>query len=90
MYSPERLKLLFNLLKVCVGGKYAILCNFEMQSNLHPSKPSFSGGHLKVVVSHQWCDLFYRLLHSPTRHIEKVEEGERDTQVVHVNEATAV
>jgi hypothetical protein len=43
-----------------------------------------------IVVSHQWCDLFYRLLHSPTRHIEKVEGGGRDTQVVHVNEATAV
>ena len=43
-----------------------------------------------VTVSHQWCDLFYRLLHSPTRHIEKVEGGESDTQVVHVNEATAV
>jgi hypothetical protein len=41
-------------------------------------------------VSHQWCDLFYRLLYSSTRHIEKVEGGERDTQVVHVNEATAV
>jgi hypothetical protein len=41
-------------------------------------------------VSHQWCDLFYRLLHSPTRHIKRVEGGERDTQVVHVNEATAV
>ncbi len=33
---------------------------------------------------------FYRLLHSSTRHIEKVEGGERDTQLVHVNEATAV
>ncbi len=43
-----------------------------------------------IRVSHQWCDLFYRLLHSPTRHIEKAEGGERDTQVVHVNEATAV
>jgi hypothetical protein len=40
-----------------------------------------------TVVSHQWCALFYRLLHSSTRHIEKVEGGERDTQVVHVNEA---
>jgi hypothetical protein len=43
-----------------------------------------------VSVSHQWCDLFYRLLHSSTRHIEKVEGGERDTQLVHANEATAV
>jgi hypothetical protein len=41
-----------------------------------------------MVVSHQWCALFYRLLHSSMRHIEKVEGGERDTQVVHVNEAT--
>jgi hypothetical protein len=41
-------------------------------------------------VPHQWCALFYRLLHSSTRHIEKVEGGERDTQLVHVNEATAV
>ncbi len=29
-------------------------------------------------VSHQWCDLFYRLLHSYTRHIERVVGGERD------------
>jgi hypothetical protein len=43
-----------------------------------------------IIVSHQWCDLFYRLLYSSTRHIEKVEGGERDTQLVHVNEATAV
>ena len=41
-----------------------------------------------ISVSHQWCALFYRLLHSSTRHIEKVEGGERDTQVVRVNEAT--
>jgi hypothetical protein len=40
-------------------------------------------------VPHQWCALFYRLLHSSTQHIEKVEGGERDTQLVHVNEATA-
>ncbi len=31
-----------------------------------------------VHVSHQWCDLFYRLLHSYTRHIEGVVGGERD------------
>jgi hypothetical protein len=31
------------------------------------------------LVSHQWCDLFYRLLHSYTRHIERVVRGERDT-----------
>ncbi len=43
-----------------------------------------------LYVPHQWCALFYRLLHSSTRHIEKVEGGERDTQLVHVNEATAV
>ncbi len=42
------------------------------------------------TVSHQWCDHFYQLLYSSTRHIEKVEGGERDTQLVHVNEATAV
>ncbi len=41
-------------------------------------------------VSHQWFDHFYRLLYSSTRHIEKVEGGERDTQLVHVNEATVV
>ncbi len=35
-----------------------------------------------------FCALFHRLLHSSTRHIEKVEGGERDTQVVRVNEAT--
>ncbi len=34
-------------------------------------------------VSHQWCDLFYRLLHSYTRHEERVVRGERDT-VLHV------
>jgi hypothetical protein len=43
---------------------------------------------LLTIVSHQWCDLFYRLLHSSTRHIEEVEGGERDTLVVHRNEAT--
>jgi hypothetical protein len=31
-----------------------------------------------MFVSHQWCDLFYRLLHSYTRHIEGVVGGERD------------
>ncbi len=41
-----------------------------------------------TAVSHQWCDLFYRLLHSSTRHIEEVEGGERDTLIVHRNEAT--
>jgi hypothetical protein len=30
------------------------------------------------TVSHQGCDLFYRLLYSSTRHIEKVEGGESD------------
>jgi hypothetical protein len=35
-------------------------------------------GHLYGTVSHQWCDLFYRLLHSYTRHIERVVGGERD------------
>ncbi len=34
--------------------------------------------------------IFYPLLYISTRHIEKVEGGERDTQLVHVNEATAV
>ncbi len=32
-----------------------------------------------VSVPHQWCDLFYRLLHSYTRHIERVVRGGRDT-----------
>ena len=41
-----------------------------------------------TTVSHQWCDLFYLLLYSSTRHIKKVEGGERDTLVVHANEAT--
>ncbi len=33
-----------------------------------------------IIVSHQWCDLFFfhRLLHSYTRHIERVTRGERD------------
>jgi hypothetical protein len=47
-------------------------------------------GGKRGIVPHQWCALFYLLLHSSTRHIEKVEGGERDTQLVHVNEATAV
>ena len=42
-----------------------------------------------MSVSHQWCDHFYRLLYSSTRHIEKVEGGERDTQLVHMNEANS-
>jgi hypothetical protein len=33
---------------------------------------------MSQIVSHQWCDLFYRLLHSYTRHIERVDRGERD------------
>ncbi len=49
----------------------------------------FGGTDRNRVVPHQWCALFYRLLHSSTQHIEKVEGGERDTQLVHVNEATA-
>ncbi len=32
-----------------------------------------------INVSHLWCDLFYRLLHSYTRHAERVVRGERDT-----------
>ena len=39
------------------------------------------------AVSHQWCDLFYRLLHSYMRHIEGVGGGERDILLVHKNEA---
>jgi hypothetical protein len=37
--------------------------------------------YLKVndAVSHQWCDLFHRILHSYTRHIERVVRGGRDT-----------
>jgi hypothetical protein len=35
--------------------------------------------YIYICVSHQWCDLFYRLLHSYTRHIERVVRGERDT-----------
>jgi hypothetical protein len=50
----------------------------------------FKTSGFNTFVPHQWCALFYRLLHSSTRHIEKVEGGERDTQLVHVNEATAV
>jgi hypothetical protein len=41
--------------------------------NIHEMKQNFP------IVSHQWCDLFYRLLHSYTRHIERVVRGERDT-----------
>ncbi len=33
---------------------------------------------VKCIVSHQWCDLFHRLLHSYTRHIERGSRGERD------------
>ncbi|MFN9906606.1 MAG: hypothetical protein ACK56F_10845 [bacterium] len=51
-----------------------------MSRSLHSSRQG--------SVSHPWCALFYRLLHSFTRHIERVEKGERDTQVVRVNEAT--
>ena len=41
--------------------------------------PLLCVSRMYICVSHQWCDLFYRLLHSPTRHIEEVEGGERDT-----------
>jgi hypothetical protein len=60
--------------------------NFEPGSGLQPWDLPVNN----TVVSHQWYDLFYRLLYSSTRHIEKVEGGERDTQLVHMNEATAV
>ncbi len=33
---------------------------------------------LKPGVSHQWCDLFHRLLHSYTRHTERGSRRERD------------
>jgi hypothetical protein len=33
----------------------------------------------RVVVYRTSCDLFHRLLHSYTRHIERVVRGERDT-----------
>jgi hypothetical protein len=55
------------------------------------------GGHMELtsencrsnypLVSHPWCDRFYRLLHSYTRHIEGVKGGERDIVLVHKNEA---
>jgi hypothetical protein len=35
-----------------------------------------------VIIFIDYCTLY-----SSTRHIEKVEGGERDTQLVHVNEA---
>ena len=47
---------------------------FNLQPILYSRKSRKIG-----VVSHQWCDLFYRLLHSYTRHAERVVRGERDT-----------
>jgi hypothetical protein len=44
----------------------------------------------KEGVPHPWCALFFIDYCTAPRDIEKVEGGERDTQVVHVNEATAV
>jgi hypothetical protein len=54
-------------------GKTAIPC-FKYQVVLYGLKAIT---YLNAV-SHQWCDLFYRLLHSYTRHIERVVRGERD------------
>ena len=48
----------------------------------------FGSFFCNLAVSHQWCDLFYRLLHSSMRHIEEVEGGDRDILVVHRNQAT--
>ncbi len=42
-----------------------------------------------IAPKKKWCDHFCRILYSSTRHIEKVEGGERDTQLVHVNEANS-
>jgi hypothetical protein len=39
-------------------------------------------------VSHQWCDFFLSTTSQPHATHRKVEGGERDTQVVHRNEAT--
>jgi hypothetical protein len=53
--------------------KYRIWKPDEKQPNL------FAMVFYFLFVSHRWCDLFYRLLHSYTRHMERVVRGERDT-----------
>ncbi len=70
-------------------GFHVVYCSFELITLsiyarmiwLLPTLPlpSFvSNLSIFLRVSHQWCDLFHRLLHSYTRHIERVEKGERD------------
>jgi hypothetical protein len=66
--------------------------NFDFYFLQQNTAQNFFENHLWIhrkclFVSHQWCDLFYRLLHSSTRHIEEVEGGERDTLIVHRNKA---
>jgi hypothetical protein len=68
----------------CETKEGRIFCTLVKNFNL------FFKSYTTPIVSHLWCDHFYRLLYSSTRHIEEVEGGERDTQLVHVNEATAV
>jgi hypothetical protein len=55
--------------------------NCERWGNYRPNMEHLAcSGILEhsMGVSHQWCDLFHRLLHSHTRHIERVVRGERD------------
>ncbi len=53
---------------------FSLIGYFEM--NNEQMKEQLASGF--PLVSHQWCDLFYRLLHSYTRHEERVARGERD------------
>ncbi len=53
--------------------------NVQMTLVKSAPKKSFSQKIILPGVSRRWCDLFYRLLHSYTRHIERVARGGRDT-----------
>ncbi len=77
-----------SLTKLSLGGNNLIIPAqgefFKVTPRLGTDKInnlSYSVGSsffLLVIVSHQWCDLFHRLLHSYTRHIERESRGERD------------
>jgi hypothetical protein len=49
--------------------------HFEGASTFLTPKLSLAALGTIEGVSHQWCDHFYRLLYSSTRHIERWKEG---------------
>ncbi len=77
----------------CISIVMGIPATYKAASNLKHKSGIYCIDQLEIhekpsIVSHQWCDHFYRLLYSSTWHIERWKE-ERDIQLVHVNEANS-